>query len=100
MLPSMSIGGNSGNGAGGSTSSPLNDPNQRSPDPSSSSPPSPTVAAARLAEVQAPVPIPTFTNSTPILRVAPSGTLSVDMDAVQRLGIDLSFRAYFAARED
>ncbi|KAG8819796.1 hypothetical protein FRC19_009516 [Serendipita sp. 401] len=117
-----------------SSTVPLNDPTQQSLDPSTS-PPQPnassTVSTANTAvgttgvtrpgastvigAAEAPAPIIAFTDSTPVLRATPSGTLSIDVDAIQRLGVDLSFwvsvclaywdflqnrEAYLAASED
>jgi hypothetical protein len=52
-----------------------------------------TFGASSTSSALSPSPTPfiAFTDSTPLLRATPSGTLSVDVEHVRRLGVELAF---------
>lgn len=64
---------------------PLATPNLQIPLASQASPPQASQANAGN------IPIVAFTDSTPILRATPSGTLSIDTEAVRVLGVETAF---------
>ncbi|CAG8746451.1 793_t:CDS:2, partial [Acaulospora colombiana] len=56
------------------------------------SPSGPGVAPSAPRETQiTSLPFIAFTDSTPVLRATPSGTLSVEMDVVRNLGVEMAF---------
>lgn len=75
----------------------LADPTNRSPDPSTSPQTNPSLSTAPCAQsiiVAEDVPKPpliSFTDTTPLLRATPSGTLSIDVETIKHLGVEMAF---------